>query len=200
MCGKSFGPSYGFAGRIVVSLALLSLAASLPLAAWSNPLFPKETKAVPVSEQALESAPAGPVDGTASQEQYAPTQTSPVEESKTLVSGLADTSRTTVKVKTDDLKAVDQALAYADNTIGLLTADNDRMAAEITRQDKEIGRWHLGLGFGAMANMDMDFGATAYLTARKGSFLMLGGVGYIPLDKDFEKDRFNYQVGIVYEF
>lgn len=208
MCVKSYMRFGSCAGRTAVLAGLFFVAGSLCWAgSWNNPLYPGKKTAGPVS--VVISAPEANMEATAQQ----PSDTSLTEavETPSVVEPQQTVSETplakkieagdrTVKLSQADAKETYQVLVDQAESIGALAATLEERNATIARQDRELNRWHLGLGFGAQANMDMDFGAAAYMTARKGSFLALGGVGYIPLDVNWDTNRLNYQLGIIYEF
>lgn len=209
MCGKSYMRFGSYAGRTAVLAGLFFVVGSLCWAgSWSNPLYPGKKTAGPVS--AVISAPVAatteataqqPSDTSLTEAVETPTVAEPQQTvSETPLAKKIEAGDRTVKLSQADAKETYQVLVDQAESIGALAATLEERNATIAKQDRELNRWHLGLGFGAQANMDMDFGAAAYMTARKGSFLALGGVGYIPLDANWDTNRLNYQLGIVYEF
>lgn len=208
MCGKSYMRFGSYAGRTAVLAGLFFVAGSLCWAgSWSNPLYPGKKTAGPVSavisapEATMEVMAQQPSNTSLTEAVETPTEAEPQQAvSETPLAKKIEAGDRTVKLSQADAKETYQVLVDQAESIGALAATLEERNATIAKQDRELNRWHLGLGFGAQANMDMDFGAAAYMTARKGSFLALGGVGYIPLDANWDTNRLNYQLGIVYEF
>lgn len=115
-------------------------------------------------------------------------------------------SDSTIVYETDAAKKMDKAAdaldkATKEGTVSKADSKAIMQGAEAYKSAKGtplVG----GIGFGVIGNGDGDVGANMILSLDKGSWGLVGSVGYIPITKDMDWSTGNisYSVGLVYRF